>query len=180
VCNALCTGQFYLCWRCILNGKQIFAPRVSSITAVDTSAIMIERYKTEMHGCEYMVDARVGDLMDGSEELADVGKFDLITVGAALHHFPSAEEAVKRLAMRLRAGGVLYIQDLLDGGENGEQMGKRPPGYTMEGMRRMMEGAGLVEFEFEVLMQGMEVELLSEEVLKVSCFAARGKKSTEA
>jgi SAM-dependent methyltransferase len=130
------------------------------------------------------VKAIVGNLLcDPPEPVSLAGdeyhNFDLITVGAALHHFPSAAQAIERLATRLRPGGVIYIQDFLeehDHKTNDIQSGKRPRGYSLDGMRSFMDAAGLVDFGFDVFPNEMSVELMSEEVLKIRCFAARAMK----
>jgi SAM-dependent methyltransferase len=130
------------------------------------------------------VEAIVGNLLCDPPEPASLAddeyhNFDLITVGAALHHFPSAEQAIERLATRLRPGGVIYIQDLLeehDHTAHDNQSGKRPRGYSLDGIRSFTDDAGLVDFGFDVFPNEMMIELLSEEVLKIRCFAARAMK----
>jgi SAM-dependent methyltransferase len=143
---------------------------------------MIERYrsKTESFGLpQEHIEVVVGNLLSDppqpssltSEEFRD---FDLITVGQALHFFPSTAEAVKQLAGRLKPDGVLFIQDLyVEEDEDADTGGKqRPRGYAEDDVKVLMDDAGLVEFRFEVLPE-MEVELPSEEVLKVKYFIAR-------
>jgi SAM-dependent methyltransferase len=161
----------------------IFGPYVTSIIAVDVSPFMIDRYEANggSFGLEREnVEALTGDLLSVSpvpsflvgERYRD---FDLITVGQALHFFPSTEEAVKCLAGRLKTGGVLFVQDLYadESGDRSDGAKKRPRGYTEKYTREFMEGAGLSDFKFEVLPEELEVELLSVEIMKVQYFIAR-------
>jgi SAM-dependent methyltransferase len=156
---------------------------VSSITAIDASQMMIDRYKAridELGGRHRNTIAIKGNLLtDPPEPLALVEEnyhsFSLITVGAALHHFPDTEHAVICLVERLRPGGVLYIQDLFDDG-HGDLDGKRPRGFTLDGLRSVLSSVSLVDFSFQVLPDAFEVELPSEEVLKVQFFVAKAMK----
>lgn len=169
-----------------LSGRKIFAPYVSSITAIDTSPTMIEKYTASIDGLNLEcknVTALVGNFLSDPPEPASLADdklydFDLITVGAALHHFPSASQAVQRLATRLRPGGVMYIQDLLEKNDHRES-DKRPRGYSSDAMQSIIGAAGLVDFGFVVFPDEMDIELPNEEVLKIRCFAARAKKPKE-
>jgi SAM-dependent methyltransferase len=147
---------------------------------------MIERYKanTDNFGLpQDEVNAVVGNLLLDPPEPpslagAEYCDFDLITVGQALHFFPSAGEAVRCLSKLLKPGGVLFIQDLYVNERKIEGAGgkKRPRGYTEDGMKALMSGAGLEEFRFEVLGEEFDVELPSEEVMKVQYFIAGARK----
>ncbi|KAF2684101.1 S-adenosyl-L-methionine-dependent methyltransferase [Lentithecium fluviatile CBS 122367] len=172
----------YACGSGILT--RIFAPHVSSITAIDISASQIERYKTNIPTFEIPpenISTLIGDLLAdvpqplfASEAYHD---FDFITVGAALHHFPSAEMAVRALGARLSEGGVLAIQDLWDGGQHDDgETRKGPRGFTEESMRGMMEGVGLTDFRMVVLPRVYELALPSGEVASMQCFIARAEK----
>jgi len=124
--------------------------------------------------------AVLGDLTctPASPSMLDSNKYqdyNLITIGAALHHFPNTEDAVQRLAERLRPGGALFIQDMFDNGHKGSEV-KQPHGFTLDELRSIMSNAGLVDFRFEVLPEELEIEVRTEEVLKVKCFVARGLK----
>jgi SAM-dependent methyltransferase len=115
--------------------------------------------------------AVVGNLLE-TEALEGEG-FDLITVGAALHAFPSAGDAVRCLVSRLAPGGVLFVQDRFDDGEYG---GRGPRGFTEEGMRSMMSVAGLEGVRFEVLLEKLEIEVMDGEVVSIWCLVASGMK----
>jgi SAM-dependent methyltransferase len=157
---------------------------VSSITAIDASDVMIDKYKSKIAelGMQHKnTHAVVGNLLSDPPEPASLADdkyydFDLITVGAALHHFPNAEDAVKRLAERLRPGGVLYIQDMLHNGLQRDSDGQRPRGFTSDELRSVMSSAGLVDFGFEVLPNEVEIEMLNEEIVSIQCFVGRAMK----
>ncbi|KAH7400997.1 S-adenosyl-L-methionine-dependent methyltransferase [Phaeosphaeria sp. MPI-PUGE-AT-0046c] len=164
--------------------SRLFAPRVSSVTAIDAAQAMVDRYRArigELGDIHEGTKVVVGDLLlDSVESPALAGReffdFDLVAVGAALHHFPDPARAVEVLARRLKLGGVLYVQDLFhNGGQTGEEE-KGPRGYTEEEMRAMMDGAGLGDFKFESLPGETEIELLSEEVVRVKLFVTRARK----
>ncbi|CAG5145310.1 uncharacterized protein ALTATR162_LOCUS1690 [Alternaria atra] len=164
--------------------SKIFGPYVSSIHAVDASAAMIEKYKNNMNefglACE-KVAVMVGNLLSDPPEPSllaseEYQHFDFITVGSALHHFPSAENAVRLLGERLKPGGVLLIQDLYShvSSEAVQESGQAKHPQQKEGdIKALMEKAGLVDFKFEVLQENLEIELLSEEVCQIQCFIAR-------
>lgn len=179
VCRARKQMEFLL-----LTAIQIFGPYVSSIHAVDASAAMIEKYKNNMNefglACE-KVAVMVGNLLSDPPEPSllaseEYQHFDFITVGSALHHFPSAENAVRLLGERLKPGGVLLIQDLYShvSSEAVQESGQAKHPQQKEGdIKALMEQAGLVDFKFEVLQENLEIELLSEEVCQIQCFIAR-------
>ena len=164
--------------------NQIFGPYVSSIHAVDISPAMIERYINNIDTfglTREKIAGTVGNLLSDpiepssldSEEYSD---FDLIAVGAALHHFPSAKDALRLLGQRLKPGGVLLIQDLHSYviSETIQEAGKaKHPQQKESDMASMMREAGLVDFRFEVLQGKFEIELPSEEVGQIQCFMAR-------
>ncbi|KAI4955269.1 hypothetical protein J4E91_001127 [Alternaria rosae] len=167
------------------SGFLIFGPYVSSIHAVDVSSAMIEKYikNIDTFGLtREKIAFMVGNLLSDppepssldSEEYSD---FDLITVSAALHHFPSAKDALRLLGRRLKPGGVLLIQDLYSyvTSEAVQEAGKaRHPQQKESDMASMMREAGLIDFHFEMLQGNFEIELPSEEVGQIRCFIARG------
>jgi SAM-dependent methyltransferase len=179
VCRAPCDTTVLL-----LTADQVFGPYVSSINAIDASSAMVERYNKNIDtfglGRE-KVAVMVGNLLSdppqpSSLDRDEYSRFDLITVGAALHHFPSAEDAVRLLGQRLKPGGVLFIQDLYSyvASEVVQEAGKaKHPQQKESDMAQMMGKAGLVDFEYEVLQGNFEIELPSEEVGQIRCFIAR-------
>lgn len=167
---------------------EILYHHVNSIVAVDVSQVMIQRYmaKADELGLDRAkVHVIVGNLLVDPPEPSffkneEYYGFDLITVGAALHHFPSPADAIERLAERVRPGGVIYIQDLyaadVAGAKDEGTAAKRPRGFSEGDLSSYMKHAGLVDFGFEVLPSNFEMELPNEEVLYIQCFIARAMK----
>lgn len=110
--------------------------------------------------------AHQGNLCDPSDadpaafSGASFRDFDVAAVGLGFHHFDDPELAAKRLAARLRKGGVLFILDfLVDGSDHGhgdhdhnhdDDMSSHPAaatvvshGFTGEGIKGVFEGAGV-------------------------------------
>jgi SAM-dependent methyltransferase len=145
--------------------------------------MMIDRYKAKTHelGARHKNTMAIkGDLFSEPPEPLVLAQdkyhnFSLVTVGAALHHFPDTEHAVQCLARRIRPGGVLCVEDIFDNGHR-QQEKKQPRGFTLDELRSVMSGAGLVDFRFEVLPNEFEIELPGDELVKMKCFIARAMK----
>jgi hypothetical protein len=131
-------------------------------------------YNANVATLDIPIQALVADFITDSHLLASIADetYHLITVGAGLRRLPDPEGAVKCLAERLRSGGVLFLQDLFDD----ERGSKRRRGSTLDELRSLTSGAGLVDFRFEVLPDEVEVEMLCGEVVRMKCFAARAGK----
>lgn len=73
--------------------------------------------------------------------------FDVAAVGLGFHHFDDPELAARRLAARLRPGGVLLILDFLPHGamEHAHPATKTVAhhGFSAERVRRIFEDAGV-------------------------------------
>jgi SAM-dependent methyltransferase len=143
---------------------------------------MVQKYNAridELGSTHTGTQAVVGDVLaDPPQSILEIERyhdFHLITVGAALHHFADTGAAVERLARRLRPGGVLYIQDMLNTGRGGEE-GAKARGFTFEELESLMSNAGLVKFRFEALPDPFEIEVPMAGVLKIKCFIASGMK----
>jgi SAM-dependent methyltransferase len=69
------------------------------------------------------INAAVGDLFDKDNQNPaafqdkEYQNFDLATVGFGFHHFEDVVHAARSLKERLRPGGVLVINDFLEGGD---------------------------------------------------------------
>ncbi|KAF2872981.1 S-adenosyl-L-methionine-dependent methyltransferase [Massariosphaeria phaeospora] len=118
--------------------SRILGPYVTVTRGLDISPNMTENYNARARTAGLppsIVSAATGDLFDkadpqpaefsGPEWLG----FDLATVGFGFHHFEDVTHAARCLKERLRPGGVLLINDFLEGGDmlaDGE--GKPVPG----------------------------------------------------
>jgi SAM-dependent methyltransferase len=115
---------------------RVFGPYVTKTQGIDISPKMVSTYNTRALDAGLssdVVSAVLGDLFDkqnaNPKELsgAEFFDFDLATVGFGFHHFEDVVHAARQLKMRLRPGGVLVINDFLEGGdlladENGEML----------------------------------------------------------
>lgn len=82
-----------------------------------------------------VVSAVIGDLFDKANpqpsSLSDAHfwNFDIATVGFGFHHFEDVVFAASQLKQRLRPGGVLVINDFLEGGDLlADEKGEAIPG----------------------------------------------------
>ena len=138
--------------------------------------------------------AHVGNLLDPAsvpESLSgpDFHGFDVAAVGMGFHPFPDTALAARRLAERLRKGGVLFIVDFMphadpDGCSDGHGHGHAPGasetvihfGFSEEDVRRNFEAAGVGDkFEYMVLGKGLVFSHNGKEHRR-SLFMARGVK----
>lgn len=110
--------------------------------------------------------------------------FDIAAVGLGFHHFASPALAAKRLAERLKPGGVLLIIDFLPHGHDHsldhEEMKKRGVthmGFSEEDVKGLFEGAGVGgEFEYVVVGKGIVFKKDGGD-MKREVFMAKGRKS---
>ncbi|KAH6841627.1 S-adenosyl-L-methionine-dependent methyltransferase [Alternaria alternata] len=105
---------------------RVFGPYVTKTQGIDISPKMVSTYNTRARDAglpEDVVSAVVGDLFVKSDpqpqSLAgqEFWNFDLATVGFGFHHFEDVVFAASQLKDRLRPGGVLVINDFLEGGD---------------------------------------------------------------
>ncbi|OKL61080.1 hypothetical protein UA08_03794 [Talaromyces atroroseus] len=96
-------------------------PFVTKCLGLDVSEGMVAAYNQRVQEAGISpekMSARVGDLLADSvaEDLQgpEYHDFDIVIVGMALHHFPDPQLAIKRLATRLKKGGVLWIIEMLE------------------------------------------------------------------
>lgn len=105
--------------------------------------------------------------------------FDVAAVCVGFHHFADAALATRRLAERLKPGGVLLIVDFLGTRKEDvpEEMRKtvRVGGFEEEEMKELFEGAGLLEFGFSLLEEKVVMEMKGERKER-TVFMARGRK----
>jgi len=102
--------------------NQALGPYVSQTVGIDLSINMATAYNTianEQGLSNEEMSASVGNLLDASDPApahfsgAKYFNFDIAVVGLGFHHFEDPALAAKRLAERLKTGGVLLIIDFL-------------------------------------------------------------------
>ncbi|CAE7025618.1 hypothetical protein P3342_005623 [Pyrenophora teres f. teres] len=105
---------------------RVFAPYVTSVVGIDLSPKMISEYTTraaQSSSNHPTITATNGDLFDKSNpsppalSSPQYFNFDIATVGFGFHHFEDVVYAAGQLKQRLRPGGVLVINDFLEGGD---------------------------------------------------------------
>ncbi|CAO2651223.1 Nn.00g095200.m01.CDS01 [Neocucurbitaria sp. VM-36] len=105
---------------------RVFGPYVTKTQGIDISTGMVSAYNNRARAAnvpEATVNAVVGDLFDKSNpspsELSgpEWQNFDLAAVGFGFHHFEDVVFSARQLKERLRPGGVLVINDFLEGGD---------------------------------------------------------------
>lgn len=111
--------------------------------------------------------------------------FDIAVVCAGFHHFNDTELATKRLAERLKPGGVLLIMDFLTpSGEDGKVPDEvkhmvKVFGFDEPTMRRLFEGAGLVDFDLWIMPEKVVLEREKDGETtrrEITVFFAKGRK----
>lgn len=103
--------------------SRALGPYVNSIQALDLSANMVARYRDLAASSTVPsvsgATARIGNLL--TDELTDenLHGFSIAAICAALHHVADPGLVIKRLAGRLREGGLLLVIDFVEEGEVG-------------------------------------------------------------
>lgn len=85
---------------------QLLDKQFQSITAIDTSAALLEKAKAEV-----AVDSIEFIAADAQKFQSEQG-FDACVMNMVLHHIPSPKQAIKNLAGQLKPNGVILITDL--------------------------------------------------------------------
>ena len=157
----------------------IFRPYASEILGADLSEKMVERYNATYsppassqgvpppgatcHAVvgDLLAQPKPSDSLSGQEYFG----FDMVAVGAAMHHFSDVELATARLVERLKPGGMLVVVDFVEwkkgtGGEpeKGAAHTIAHRGFSEGGMRELFAGAGLQGFGWWVLEESVTVE----------------------
>jgi SAM-dependent methyltransferase len=105
---------------------RVFGPYVTKTQGIDISPNMVSTYNKRARDAglsEDVVNAIAGDIFDkentNPKELSgpEYFDFDIATVGFGFHHFEDVVHSARQLKERLRPGGVLVINDFLEGGD---------------------------------------------------------------
>lgn len=134
--------------------------------------------------------AHVGNLIDPSDPSPaaftgpEFHDFDIAAVGLGFHHFDDPALAAKRLAERLKPGGVLFIIDFqphehVHGHHHAAEKSVTHMGFSEVDIKKMFEEAGVGKgFEHVVVGKGIVITDKSDEMKTVTreVFMARGSK----
>jgi SAM-dependent methyltransferase len=136
--------------------------RATEYCGIDLSDGMVnaynERFNSETSDSQkFQAHAIVGNLLEDTvpEHLSDptLFGFDLAVVGVGFHHFSDVQLATKRLAERLKPGGVLLIVDFLTHAPEDKYLYKdiiSHHGFSEETVKGLFDGAGLQDFDLVV------------------------------
>eukprot|EP00741_Cyanophora_paradoxa_P005400 tig00000881_g5236.t1 len=128
--------------------EEHLSPHVKSITGVDPSLEMCERFKERLPGAECFAME-----LKGEDDAARVGgPFDLAVVHATMHHVnkPAVEPMLRGIFAALRPGGSIAISDLLLSEESALFHSNLttvsfPGGFSLGTIRGMLESAGFTD-----------------------------------
>ncbi|KAL2828954.1 S-adenosyl-L-methionine-dependent methyltransferase [Aspergillus cavernicola] len=170
------------------------APFVSRVIGMDISDGMIDEFNKNAREADRSdtVVAFKADLLAEPTPAEVSGpeyfNFDLVVVSMALHHFEHPEQALKRLAERVKKGGVMMIIDLVPEGMDHQglrrQMGEvvdtiSKHGFDREETRKMYEDAGTgTEFKYQVIEEPL-VFTKGGKTFHKTVFMARGQKAED-
>jgi SAM-dependent methyltransferase len=134
--------------------------RATEYCGIDLSDGMVNAYNERFNSQtsesqKFQAHAIVGNLLEDTvpEHLSDPKffGFDLAVVGVGFHHFSDVQLATKRLAERLKPGGVLLIIDFLSHApEEKYQKIISHHGFSEETVKGLFDGAGLQDFDLVV------------------------------
>ena len=126
------------------------APRLGSLTAMDTSSGMLEvlQEKIREMGLRNVIPRQL-DLT-----VADCGEeFDLIFSAMTLHHIDDTQLILKKLCGMVKRGGYLAVADLdsEDGSFHSPEAGEKHHGFNRETLIAMVSGEGLSSIAIETI-----------------------------
>ncbi|KAM0355650.1 hypothetical protein ACHAPU_000035 [Fusarium lateritium] len=140
--------------------SRVLAQHTSEAIGIDLTQDMVDVYNTRAQGHDTSRQAYQGNLADPTDDspaaFADAKffDFDVAGVGLGFHHFDKPGLASKRLAERLRSGGVLFIIDFVAhkiDPEDAAHRGITHHGFSEEDIKKMFEDAGLADFAYQEL-----------------------------
>ncbi|KAI1498383.1 S-adenosyl-L-methionine-dependent methyltransferase [Biscogniauxia marginata] len=153
--------------------SRALAPYLTQCIGIDISDNMVAAYNTrarnqgllpsEMHALQgdllTTTTTTTDDLTSGNLSAPHLFGFDLAAVGGGFHHFGDPGLAARRLAERLRPGGVLVVVDFVEHGGGHHSHGGAHTvmhhGFSAERMREIFEDAGVgAGFGLEVMGRG--------------------------
>ncbi|KAJ4132726.1 hypothetical protein NW754_015542 [Fusarium falciforme] len=138
--------------------SRVLAKYTSETIGIDLSKDMVGVYNAQAQSQGLSRQAYQGNLADPADPSAPgfsdakFFNFDIAGVGLGFHHIDKPDLAAKRLAERLKSGGVLFIIDFVAHEMDPKFAAGRGithHGFTEEQIKEMFEGAGLVDFGYE-------------------------------
>ncbi|KAG8671824.1 hypothetical protein FPOAC2_05185 [Fusarium poae] len=140
--------------------SRVLSQHTSEAIGIDLSEHMVNVYNAQAQSQGSSRRAFQGNLADPTdispEAFTDAKffGFDVAGVGLGFHHFDKPDLASKRLAERLKPGGVLFIIDFVAHKIDPQDAAKRGiahHGFSEEQIRNMFEDAGLTDFAYQEL-----------------------------
>jgi len=170
---------------------QALKDHITHATGVDVSEGMVEEYNSRMKDQGIAnASAVIGNFLSetATPSLEECHGFTVAAVGLGFHHFHNSALVLRRLAERVRPGGVVLILDWLpsnkdeSGGHKGhianefEQMKHTiaHDGFDREMMRGLYEDAGMVDYDFVTMDEPVVLHLAKGKVEKIP-FLSRGR-----
>ncbi|RGP80943.1 2-heptaprenyl- -naphthoquinone [Fusarium longipes] len=153
-------GRFldYACGTGMLS--RVLAQHTSEAIGIDLSQDMVNVYNAQAQNQGSSRQAFQGNLADPTDVSpaaftgAKFFDFDVAGVGLGFHHFDKPDLASRRLAERLRSGGVLFVIDFVAHKIDPKDAAKRGiahHGFSEEQIKKMFEDAGLTNFAYQEL-----------------------------
>ena len=131
------------------------APQFTRIVGIDVAPEMISKFNATYSGVGIEARGVVGDIMTGG--LPEETGFDAVLCSMALHHMADVEDAVARLAGRVRVGGVVVLIDWAEGDVRGGTAAETMPQGAIVKMEEALLKAGCEGVEVRVLEAESEV-----------------------
>ncbi|RFN50040.1 2-heptaprenyl- -naphthoquinone [Fusarium flagelliforme] len=140
--------------------SRVLAQHINEAIGIDLSEDMVGVYNAQAQDQGSSRQAYQGNLADPTDAspapFADAKffDFDVAGVGLGFHHFDKPDLASKRLAERLKPGGVLFIIDFVAHKIDPKDAAKRGiahHGFSEGQIKDMFEDAGLTDFVYQEL-----------------------------
>ncbi|KAM0288892.1 hypothetical protein ACHAPQ_001481 [Fusarium lateritium] len=140
--------------------SRVLAQHTSEAIGIDLTQDMVDVYNVQAQSQGISRQAYQGNLADPADaspaafEDAKFFDFDVAGVGLGFHHFDNPGLASKRLAERLKTGGVLFIIDFVAhkiDPEDAAHRGITHHGFVEDEIEQMFENAGLTDFGYQEL-----------------------------
>ncbi|KAF2098123.1 S-adenosyl-L-methionine-dependent methyltransferase [Rhizodiscina lignyota] len=172
--------------------SRALGPYVTTTRGIDISEKMVETFNSLASKASLppaQIHAVVGNLLSEPPNKSISGPefydFDIAAIGLGFHHMQERVLMLKRIADRLKTGGVLLILDFLIGETEGKKAFDDWPedsrkavataGFTEEQMKEVYEEAGFTDFRLKVFEEKIVMEHGGVEKSRI-CFLAKGTK----